>query len=152
MKVIIFEGTPEEYASVAGLINNPNQTLAQIEEVEPKVMPKSSPTIEPKEAVRRVLKRIPISKGQRQVFAALANGPLKHSDLLEKTGKTAEEMAGILGALGRRINGTKEIHAAGLPGNVYALLDYQEDKELEGRHIIGLTENAYAIMKEEGVI
>jgi hypothetical protein len=149
MKVIKFEGTPEEFQVVAHLFSDappsgrtsPTETDGDRE---------GEARLDPKEAIRAMLRRRPISKGQRTVYKALADGELSYPKFLEKTGKTAAENAGVLGALGRRINMTKEIHQAGLPGNVEAVLCYRTQDD--GNVFLSLTPDAEEVLQEEGII
>ncbi len=147
MKVIIFEGTPEEFKVVGHLF------------AEASIAPASSPStdgaestvlMDKKEAIRIMLKRATIHSGQRAVYKALADGELSYDDFLKKTGKTPYENAGVLGALGRRINSTPEIHQAGLPGNVAAVLHYR--KLDDGNFFLSLQPDAEAVLREEGII
>lgn len=109
MKVIMLEGTPEEIKKVAHLFvetplegtSNGSAAQAVIE-----------PTIEPVEAIRRMLTRRPISNGQMAVYKALAGGRLEWYEYLNQADRTSAQIAGIHGALGRRINNTPEIHQA----------------------------------------
>jgi len=143
-----FEGTVEEFRSAAYLFgeNPPDVEFIQPEE---KSEPRENKFIEPKEAIRRMLKRRPIAKGQRDVYKALANGEVKSEDMSERIGRTASQFAGVMGALGRRINNTKEIHYAGLPANVYAVINY---RKTEDGTFLSLTSDAEEVLREEGVI
>ncbi len=58
-------------------------------------------------------------------------------------------MAGVLGALGRRINNTQEIHQAKLPGNVLAVLKYEQEG---GKTYYSLTPHALEALRAENII
>jgi hypothetical protein len=61
------------------------------------------------EFVRSVLSRLEVSDGQRAVLTALRKAGdigLSYSDLATAIGRTQDQLDGVLGALGRRINGT----------------------------------------------
>jgi hypothetical protein len=75
------------------------------------------------EAIRRVIERKPpVPKGKKQLYQALyqaGNQGLEMNQLAKVMGRTKSELYGVLGALGRRINGTSGVH--GKPGIVYVL-------------------------------
>lgn len=144
MKVKTFEGTPEEFKAVAYLFG---ETIAP---EEPTTNGKEGTrTVEPQKAIRVMLKRRPIPEGQKAVYRALANGEVSYAEFLKRTGRTGAQMAGVMGALGGRINHTKEIHQAGLPGSVGAVIIYR--REDEGFYL-SLTPDAEQVLKEEKII
>ena len=62
------------------------------------------------ESVRLMLTRRPVSKGQRQLFIALAKAGDKgmtNTELADALGLSRASLAGLLGALGRRISHTQ---------------------------------------------
>ena len=59
------------------------------------------------------------------------------------------EFAGVMGAMGRRINQTEEIHQAGLPANVYAVINYRKTND---ETYFSLTKDAEDVLREEGII
>jgi hypothetical protein len=66
--------------------------------------------------VRRVLTRIPIPYGQRTLYKALyeaGDEGLSKSDLAATMNRSAHELAGVLGALGRRVNSTEGLEGKG---------------------------------------
>lgn len=140
MKVIKFEGTPEEFEAVAPLFGDTPENGPS---------PPRPPTVEPKEAIRAVLTRIPNSKGQLAVYQALADGRLEYGEFLRRTDRTGGKMAGVLGALGRRISGTKEIANAGLPRNCNAMLEWEREGEIEH---ISLRPYALEALREENIV
>jgi hypothetical protein len=143
MKVIQFDGTPEEFKAVAHL-------FSKGELVNGSRSPSgTAPTIDPKSAIKKVLSRRPISEGQRALYEALADGPVEYQELLRKTGREASVMAGVLGALGRRVSNTKEIRLAGLPENSEAILHWEYDGE---SYVYSLRDYALEALVEEGVI
>ena len=150
MKITQFEGTPEEFKAVASHIFG--ESTASEKEVLVSERVEETPTaesIEPKEAIREMLTRIPIPPGQQALYEALSGGQISYGELLERTGRTGQQMAGLLGALGRRINGTPEIKQAGLPGNVKAVLNYER---IGGKRHMDLTIHAKEALEAEGVI
>jgi len=148
MKVIKFEGTPEEFKAVAYIFGE-SSTPGGLALNGGEMKKGANGKIEPKEAIRAMLKRRHVSDGQKAVYKALADGELSYSDFLTRTGRTASELAGVLGALGRRINQTKEIHKAGLEGNVKAVINYRHDGE---DLYLSLTPEAEEVLREEGYI
>ena len=150
MKVTQFEGTSEEFQVVASHLF-PKST-ADEEEVVATEGAKEAPateSIQPQEAIRAMLTRIPIPAGQRALYEALSEGRISYDELLERTGRARPQMAGLLGALGRRINATKEVKQAGLPGNVEAVLNYER---IGGKRHMSLTADAKEALEAEGVI
>lgn len=146
MKVTRFEGTPEEFKVVAHLFGDsplPDKNGSSDENM------REVPDIEPQEAIRCMLTRLSSSDGQIAVYKALANGKLEYNEFLKRTGRVAGVMAGVLGALGRRVNNTKEIHQAGLPGNASAVLKWEKEG---GKEYISLTPHALEALKAENII
>ena len=143
-----FEGTIDEFKSAAYLFG---ENPSDVEFIQPEETSEQSAdvVVEPKEAIRRMLKRRPIAKGQRDVYKALANGEVKSEDMSGRIGRTASQYAGVMGALGRRINNTEEVHSAGLPANVYAVINY---RQTEDGTYLSLTRDAEEVLREEGVI
>ncbi len=148
MKVTKFEGTPDEFRSVADLFGY-GSPIAEQNLQEETMTTDEARTIEPKEAIRRMLKRRPIPEGQKSVYQALKDGEVKAEDMPKKIGRAAAKYAGVMGALGRRINNTKEIHDAGLPANIYAVINY---RKAEDGTYLSLTPDAEEVLREEGVI
>ena len=140
MKVLKFEGTPEEFAAVAPLFDDTSENNDT---------PPGPPTVAPKDAIRAVLTRIPISDGQLAVYKALANGRLEYEEFLKATGKNGNEMAGVLGGLGRRISNTEEIVAAGLPRNCEAMMEWEYEGVTEYRSLLP---HALEALREENII
>lgn len=140
LRVVEFEGTPEEFAVVRPHLS---ESVTGEEEVP------DSEAIEPVEAIRQMLTRRPIAHGQRVLYEALSEGRLAYDELLERTGRAGQQMAGLLGALGNRINNTPEIHRAGLPGNVEAVLKYER---IDGKRHLSLTPHAREALEAEEVI
>ena len=58
-------------------------------------------------------------------------------------------MAGVLGALGRRINNNPEIKKAGVEANIYAVLIYERDGE---DLYISLHDYVVEVLKDFGII
>ena len=139
-RIVEFEGTPEEFEVVKPHLSESTPGEEGVSNSEP---------IEPEEAIRRVLSRRKIPNGQRALYEALSEGRLAYDQLLERTGRTAQQMAGLLGALGNRISSTSEIRQAGLPENVEAVLKYER---IDGKRHLSLTPHARKALEAEGVI
>jgi hypothetical protein len=66
--------------------------------------------------VRRMLKRIPIPPGQKELYQALVkagDAGLTGTELVSQLNRTRPQIAGVLGALGVRINGTEGLQNKG---------------------------------------
>lgn len=104
---LTFEGSVEEYRAVAS-------ELFQ-DEAGPAVDQTSERTAAAEiDAMRQMLRRAPISDGQRELYRALyraGRDRLTADDLAEAVGRTRDELNGVLGALGRRINSTALVDA-----------------------------------------
>ena len=148
MKVTQFEGTAEEFKIVANLFSNKSNEEESITN-ENGLALEDGKVVEPKEAIRKVITRRPVSKGQKAVYNELANNELSPDELAQKIGRTPEQLRGVLGALGKRISNTKEIKQADLPENVTAILRYRSTDE---GWFISLTPDAKEVLKEEGII
>jgi len=74
----------------------------------------------PQRLVRRVLRRHRIPPAQRELFRVLyaaGDAGLEFAALAEAIGRSTEELSGVLGGLGRRINATRGVDALPqLPG------------------------------------
>jgi hypothetical protein len=100
-----------------------------------------------------MLTRISIPPGQIAVYKALAKGRMEYNEFLNIVEKTYDQIAGVFGALGRRINNTPEIHQAGLPGNCDAIRRWdRETKDGKVVYYISLTLDALDALKKEGII
>lgn len=139
-RIVEFEGTRDEFDVVKPHLGESTPGEEEVSEGE---------SIEPVEAVRQMLTRRPISNGQRALYEALSEGRLAYEEVLERTGRTGQQMAGLLGALGSRINSTEAIHQASLPGNVEAVLKYER---IDGKRHLSLTPHAKEALEAEGVI
>jgi hypothetical protein len=138
MKITVFEGTPEEYKSIANVLGKNTNDLSENAKV----------TISRKDAYRALLKRAAIYDGQRDMYKVLAKGELQFSEYSKLMKRTPEQLRGVHGALGRRINTTPEIHQAGLPGSLDGVIDWNKG----GKNTIGLKPEFLEVLKEEGLI
>lgn len=109
MKVIIFDGSPEEYLRVAETLQNPKTTVqtssAQSTSVKDKVGPRS---VDKEEAVE-ILTRRPLSDNIKNVLRALYQAhdrSLTSEDLRNVNSHNSDEFRGMMGAFGRRVVNT----------------------------------------------
>ena len=137
MKITVFEGTPEEYKAIADVLGKNTNGISEDK--------KASST--PKDGYRAMLRRAPIHDGQRDMYKVLANGELSWPEYIKLMKRTQEQIRGVHGALGRRINETPEIHQAGLPGNMNAVVIWDTAK-----NTIALKQDFLEVLKEEGLI
>ncbi len=71
-----------------------------------------------------MVNRAPILVGQRQLYNTLyaaSGGGMKNVDLLTELKITRQQLAGVLGALGRRVNNTKGLANKGGIGLVFEI-------------------------------
>ncbi len=143
---VTFEGTPDEFKAIDYVFtDNPSGAASpQGVEVNTIIGP-----IGPKDAYRAMLKRIPVPNGQRDAYKALANGELEYGNYLRIMKRTWNQIAGLHGALGRRINNTKEIHQAGLPGEMKAIVTWRKDGDKE---FLSLKPDFLEVLREEGIV
>ena len=83
----------------------------------------------PQRLVRRVLRRHRIPPTQRAVYRALyeaGDDGLDFTALAATTGRSTEELSGVLGGLGRRVNATPGIDTLPEPPGVNLLFEYKE--------------------------
>jgi hypothetical protein len=146
---IIFKGTPEEFPSVAQLFANLGSdggSAAQPADGSPE-----QPNGSNAEVIRRVLTRMQIPNGQIALYKALANaddGRLSASALAAAMGRTEQELSGVLGALGRRINGTEGVDQTTHPG-IGLFLGYTREN---GEWHYRLRPEVRDVLEREGVI
>jgi hypothetical protein len=154
VRLIIVEGTPEEILKVAHLFRGepvsaaapPEPNTDATASAEPESV---GPPPTPAQAIQAMLTRLPIPDSQRDVYRALAGGKVEYGTYLERLGRTKEQLRGVHGALGNRINNTPEIHQAGLPGNTDAVLVSHLER---GKRFFSLTPHAREALRAEGII
>ncbi len=156
---IEFDGSTEEfkYSGVASLFSG--QAHADSASLEPAAngkMPVSDAVvaepeepIEPAEAIRLMLQRLPMRESLKELFNALKDGPLTLGEIEAKTGWDSRKLRGVIGGLGRRAHGTPEILRAGLEGNSSAILKWEQLGE-DGAY--SLQPYAVEALQSEGII
>ncbi len=124
MRIVIFEGTPEEFESVQHLLNEDSNYNIETGEATttPSIASERVVTVERDEqtgrvlpdraVIEQILDRISIPNGQRALYRALYAGRdryLNANEAAEAMGRTKDEFHGVLGALGRRIGSTSGV-------------------------------------------
>lgn len=103
-----FVGTAEEFAAVEHLFVSGH--TGDIEIVQDHSGSSNGEVKEQDEVIRDVIRRRPVSQGQRQLYEVLheagGEGVLKPA-LAKAMGRTDKQLDGVLGALGKRIFGTE---------------------------------------------
>jgi len=122
---LTFVGTADEFTSVAHLFAGP-PLGDEIGDVDnggiPTHDPQSHMTIprdENEQVFLRVLQRLTVPAGQIALYKALyqaGDKGLPAARLAATMGRTEQELSGVLGALGRRINRTEGINITNPPG------------------------------------
>lgn len=136
MKITVFEGTPEEYKAIADVLGKNTNGASENNKVSTQ-----------KDAYRALLRRAPIHNGQREMYKVLSKGELSWPEYTKVMKRTQEQIRGVHGALGRRINETPEIHQADLPGNINAVVIWDTAK-----NTIALRPEFLEVLNEEGLI
>ena len=126
-KGYVIELTAEEAETLfPGLVRGVRRQLAGLSEGGPPAAGDEPPSAA--RLVRRVLRRHRIPPTQRAVYRALyeaGDEGLEFAALAAATGHSTEELSGVLGGLGRRINATHGIETLPEPPGVNLLLDYK---------------------------
>ena len=146
MKIIKFEGTAEEFAVVSKFFEDGGESIPESgtsssfadEELQSSVR---------KTAYKVMLSRIPISEAQLDIYKALKDGELEYEEYRRVIDRTEREVAGVHGALGKRIKGTKEIQAVGLPGNMEAIMTWRNEG---GKYFLSLKPEFLQVLLEVG--
>ena len=115
----------EAEALFPGLIRGVRRQLTELGEHQPAT---DEPLSEAR-LVRRVLRRHRIPPTQRAVYRALyeaGDDGLDFTALAATTGRSTEELSGVLGGLGRRVNATPGIDTLPEPPGVNLLFEYKE--------------------------
>lgn len=150
MKITKFEGTVEEFKVVSRLFED-NIANGNVGAPEP------TPTMDEEEArilarkaaYKTMLNRRPIPEGQLDVYKALSEGELEYQEYLRRMKRTNYEVAGVHGALGKRINRTPAITEAGLPGNMEAVVTWRNEG---GKYFLSLKPEFVEVLIEEKVV
>jgi hypothetical protein len=109
---LTFVGSVEEFVTVAHLFDEaPRRTERRHRPPQPQATPE--------ELIGQVLSRMPIPPAQRALYQALyraGDAGLGATELAEAIRRTEPQLAGVLGALGRRTNRTPGVDPDNLPG------------------------------------
>lgn len=109
---LTFVGTVEEFASVAHLFEEVPRRMGR-GQGQPQTQ------VSTKELIGQALNRMPIPPAQRALYRALyqaGEAGLGATELAAAISKTEPQLAGVLGALGRRINRTPGVNLDDPPG------------------------------------
>lgn len=113
---LTFVGTVEEFAAVSHLFEEGQRPVSRGSAARDAA---EQPAASESELIRRVLARMPVPPGQQALYRALyraGDAGLGASELAAAIRRTEPELAGVLGALGRRINRTPGINRDNPPG------------------------------------
>jgi hypothetical protein len=148
---VVFEGSVEEYRSsgVASLFNGHAHVDSSGSQEGGKKEDAKEDAIEPKEAVRRMLQRLPMSDSLRELFLVLKDGPQSIDEIKAKTGWESSKLRGVIGGLGRRASGTPEVQMSGLDASSAAVLKWEQ---VGNSWIYSLQPYAAEALKQEGII
>jgi len=109
---LTFVGTVEEFAVVAHLFEEAPRRGGRTHGA-------SQPQASAEELIRQVLTRMPIPPAQRALYRALyrvGDAGLNATELAAAIRRTEPQLAGVLGALGRRTNRTPGVDPNNPPG------------------------------------
>jgi len=143
---LTFEGSVEEFRAVASDLFQDEQTMVIDQTSEQEATAEI-------EAMRQMLRRAIVPAGQRELYQALYRvGPdgLAADDLADGMGRTRDERNGVLGALGRRINGTELVnaHSANRKPGLSLVLEMRND----GEWWYALKPDFRRVLEEEGLV
>ncbi len=150
MKITKFEGTVEEFRAVSRLFED-NIVNGNVETPEPTptINEEEARTLARKAAYKTMLNRRLIPKGQLDVYKALSEGELEYQEYLRRMKRSNHEVAGVHGALGKRINHTAAIIEAGLPGNMDAVATWRNEG---GKSFLSLKPEFIEVLFEAGIV
>lgn len=112
MKVVMFEGTSEEFSSCSEALKNSLVVTAQVSESHPASAEPEGQTGRPVtvEEAKKILTRLSLSAVMRRALVKLRSSGdhlmLTSEDLRKETGLNADEFRGMMGAFGRRVKNT----------------------------------------------
>lgn len=151
MKVIFFEGSPDEFITVAPYLGGqlPGDPIPEVPGREEGPVGEEQAREKRKNAIRIALNRAALTENTKQLFQILHEGEIQYEELVERMEIGRRGMTGVTGSLGRRMSYTPEIEQAGLPGNIYAMVIYRLEK---GSYYLSLTQEAAEVLEEEGYI
>jgi hypothetical protein len=128
----VFFGTAQEFKEVAHLFGpDANQSSANISQLEASVVdgevPQPLASLSP-ELIELALNRIPLSRKQSKVWRAIVEAYpnwINVVELAQKTGLSRQNIAGVWGALGRRLANTP-----GWPSDKWPMDEERDDDNL----------------------
>lgn len=108
----------------------------------------------PERIVRRVLRRHRIPPAQRALYRALyeaGDDGLEFTALASAIGRSTEELSGVLGGLGRRVNATPGIDTLPEPPGVALLFEQKESAPPGGTWGWAMRPELRAVLEEIGL-
>jgi hypothetical protein len=150
-----FEGTVEEYQVIAPqLFEEAEDTSIQLDEpARPLREPVAVEIDDVSEVMRAVLRRMQIPNGQMALFRALyqaGDEGMSQESLAEAMNRTPDQLYGVLGAFGRRINSTPGIPLSNQkkPGIGFVLRAVWKD----GQYRYWLKPEFRSVLEDEGLV
>jgi hypothetical protein len=141
-----FVGTAEEFATVAHLFAQSRTDL--VTPAERAVSTTSSADDTTSEIIRRVLRRRQIPDGQRALYKALyaaGDRNVSQTELAAAMGRTEQELSGVLGALGNRVNGTEGSEEQGVELLLYRNM-------MDGEMHYRLRPEVFEVLRRESLV
>lgn len=149
----IIELTPEEAEALfPDLIGETRRQLAGLAGDGPR--PAGEPLTTPR-LIRRVLRRHHVPPGQRALYRALhdaGDDGLAFAALAAAAGRSPEELSGVLGGLGRRINATRGIETLPEPPGVSLFFEQKASAPPDGGWGWAMRPELRAALDELGVL
>lgn len=103
--------------------------------------------------VRRVLRRHRVPPTQRDVYRVLyeaGDAGLDFVTLAARVGRSTEELSGVLGGLGRRVNATQGVETLPEPPGINLLFEYRENAPPGGTWGWAMRPELRAVLDELG--
>jgi hypothetical protein len=162
MRVVEFDGSPEEYAEYLKL--RAEQQARQ--GMEPGAVSPLVPALdefsraELQKFIKRVLNRILIPQGQRDLYGVLyeaGDRGLSRNELIEKLQRSPAEVAGVVGTMGRRIHQTPGARGAAealgiLPADRAGLVIFFDLTPVSGQPHYRMRLELRLVLESEGLI
>jgi hypothetical protein len=152
------ELTPEEAETLfPGLLRRVERQLSDVPEAgfpSQRGAPGGGQPVSEEFLLRRVLQRRRISRGQRALLKTLyeaGDEGLDFETLAATIGRSTEELSGVLGAFGRRVNQTAGAESLPEPPGVTLLFDYRASAPPGGRWGWAMKPELRKALEEVGV-
>lgn len=161
MRIVIFEGTPNEFEAVQHLLDSQvSEESATVQASEEQTMistadaddAKPAKVIPDRDVIARILDRRAIPDGQQSLYQALYKNRdryLTPDEAAAEMGRTRDEFHGVLGALGRRIAATPGVQVPEGWGWVTYLMHIPSQ---DGHWIYKLHPEVVEVLEEKGLV